>query len=161
MKDSFDQMPDDARLWVYQCNRKFLASELEAINSALQEFLASWVAHGTALKPAYALYYDQIIVLAVDESSHGASGCSIDTSVAFMKSLEQTYGVSLLDRTEIGFMIDQEIRVLNLSKIKESIASDKIKAEDIILNNAVSSVAEFKKSWHQSVDQSWCKKYFT
>ena len=40
-------------------------------------------------------------------------------------------------------------------------ASDKIKAEDIILNNAVSSVAEFKKSWHQSVDQSWCKKYFT
>ena len=161
MNNSFDQMPDDARLWVYQCNRKFIPSELEAINSSLQEFLASWVAHGTELKPAYALYYDQIIVLSVDESSHGASGCSIDTSVAFMKSLEQTYGISLLDRTQIGFMIDQEIRILNLSKIKKAIASDKIKAEDIILNNAVSSVAEFKKSWHQSVDQSWCKKYFT
>jgi hypothetical protein len=57
-------------------------------------------------------------------------------------------------------MIDQEIRVLSLSKIKEAIASDNIKAEDIILNNAVSNVVEFKKSWHQSVDQSWCKKYF-
>ena len=78
-----------------------------------------------------------------------------------MKSLEQTYGVSLLDRTQIGFMIDQEITVLNLSTIKEAITSDEIKAEDIILNNAVSSVVEFKKSWHQSVDQSWCKKYFT
>ena len=76
----------------------------------------------------------------MDESSHGASGCSIDTSVAFMKSLEQTYGVSLLDRTQIGFMIDQEITVLNLSTIKEAITSDEIKAEDIILNNAVSSV---------------------
>jgi hypothetical protein len=77
-----------------------------------------------------------------------------------MKSLEQTYEVSLLDRTQIGFMIDQEIRVLSLSKIKEAIASDNIKAEDIILNNAVSNVVEFKKSWHHSVDQSWCKKYF-
>ena len=161
MNNSFDQMPDDARLWVYQCNRKFLPSELKAINSSLQEFLASWAAHGRALKPAYALYYDQIIVLAVDESSHGASGCSIDMSVAFMKSLEQTYGVSLLDRTQIGFMIDQEITLLNLSTIKEAVTSDKIKAKDIILNNAVSSVAEFKKSSHQSVDQSWCKKYFS
>ena len=141
MNNSFDQMPDDARLWVYQCNRKFISSELEAINSSLQEFLASWAAHGRALKPAYALYYDQIIVLAVDESSHGASGCSIDMSVAFMKSLEQTYGVSLLDRTQIGFMIDQEITLLNLSTIKEAVTSDKIKAKDIILNNAVSSVA--------------------
>ena len=160
MNDFFDQMPDDARLWVYQCNRKFSTSELEAIKPSLQEFLSSWSAHGTALKPAYAIYYDQIIVLAVDESSHGASGCSIDASVAFMKSLEQTYEVSLLDRTQIGFMIDQEIRVLSLSKIKEAIASDNIKAEDIILNNAVSNVVEFKKSRHQSVDQSWCKKYF-
>jgi hypothetical protein len=58
-------------------------------------------------------------------------------------------------------MIGQEIRIINLNKIKKAIASNKIKAEDIILNNAVSSVAEFKKSWHQSVDQSWCKKYFT
>ena len=86
MKNSFDQMPDDARLWVYQCNRKFSPAEIEGINSSLQEFLASWDAHGIALKSSYRLYYDQVIVLAVDQSSHGASGCSIDASVAFMKS---------------------------------------------------------------------------
>ena len=159
MNHSFDQMPDDARLWVYQSNRKFSSLELDDINSSLREFLASWAAHETALKSAYTLYYDQVIVLAVDESSHGASGCSIDASVAFMKSLEQTYAISLLDRTQIGFLIDQEIRVLNLSKIKEAIISHKIKGEDIILNNSVSSVAEFKKSWYQTVNQSWCKKY--
>ena len=161
MNNSFDQMPDDARLWVYQCNRKFISSELEAINSSLQEFLASWSAHGTELKSAYALYYDQVIVLSVDESSHGASGCSIDASVTFMKLLEETYEISLLDRTQIGFVIDKGIMVLNLSQIKEAITSDKIKPKDIILNNAVSSVAEFKKSWYQTVDQSWCKKYLT
>ncbi len=161
MNNSFDQMPDDARLWVYQCNRKFISSELEAINSSLQEFLASWSAHGKELKSAYALYYDQFIVLSVDESSHGASGCSIDASVTFMKLLEETYEISLLDRTQIGFVIDKEIMILNLSQIKEAITSDKIKPKDVILNNAVSSVAEFKKSWYQTVDQSWCKKYLT
>ena len=83
MNHSFDQMPDDARLWVYQSNRKFSSLELENINSSLQEFLASWVAHGTALKSAYNLYYDQVIVLAVDESFHIASGCSVDASVAY------------------------------------------------------------------------------
>ena len=161
MNNSFDQMPDDARLWIYQCNRKFSPAEIEGINSSLREFLASWDAHGIALKSSYRLYYDQVIILAVDQSSHGASGCSIDASVAFMKSLERTYGISLTDRSQIGFVIDEEIIVLNLSQIKEAITSDKIKPEDIILNNAVSSVAEFKKSWYQTVNHSWCKKYLT
>ncbi len=159
MKKSFDQMPEDARLWIYQCNRKFSSAEIEGINSSLQEFLASWDAHGIAIKSSYRLYYDQVIVLAVDESSHGASGCSIDASVAFMKSLERTYEISLTDRTQIGFVIDKEITVLNISQIKKAIISDKIKPDDIILNNSVSSVAEFKKFWYQTVDQSWCKKY--
>ena len=161
MNNSFDQMPDDARLWVYQCNRKFSPTEIESINSSLQEFLDSWDAHGIPIKSSYNLYYDQVIVLVVDESSHGASGCSIDASVAFMKSLELTYKISLTDRTQIGFVIDKEITVLNLNQIKEAIISNKIKPEDIILNNAVSSLAEFKKFWYQTVDQSWCKKYFT
>jgi hypothetical protein len=58
-------------------------------------------------------------------------------------------------------VIDKEITVLNLNQIKEAIISNKIKPKDIILNNAVSSLAEFKKFWYQTVDQSWCKKYFT
>jgi len=161
MNNSFDQMPDDARLWVYQCNRKFSPTEIEGINSSLQEFLDSWDAHGIPIKSSYSLYYDQVIVLVVDESCHGASGCSIDASVAFMKSLELTYKISLTDRTQIGFVIDKEITVLNLNQIKEAIISNKIKPKDIILNNAVSSLAEFKKFWYQTVDQSWCKKYFT
>ena len=161
MNNSFDQMPDDARLWIYQCNRKFSPAEIEGINSSLQEFLASWNAHGIAIKSSYSLYYDQVIVLAVDESSNVASGCSIDASVAFMKSLERTYDISLTDRSQIGFVIDKEIKLLNLSQIKEAIISDKIKPQDIILNNAVSRVWEFKKFWYQTVDQSWCKKYIT
>ena len=158
MNNSFDQMPDDARLWIYQCNRKFSPAEIEAINSSLQEFLASWSAHGIAIKSSYSLYYDQVIVLAVDESSNVASGCSIDASVAFMKSLERTYDISLTDRSQID-SVDKEITLLNC-QIKEAIL-DKIKPQDIILNNAVSSVWEFKKFWYQTVDQSWCKKYFT
>ena len=67
MKKSFDQMPEDARLWIYQCNRKFSSAEIEGINSSLQEFLASWDAHGIAIKSSYRLYYDQVNIRSADD----------------------------------------------------------------------------------------------
>ena len=64
----------------------------------------------------------------VDESNSKIGGCSTDSSVRFVKNIEQDYGVQLFDRQMLAFIINERIQLLPLSKVNSSIESDIIEA---------------------------------
>ena len=99
--DNFDQ---NAKVWVYQSSRPFTEQESALIQNALRDFAMQWTAHNQQLKAAGLLLLNRIIVLVVDETQAGASGCSIDTSVHFIQSLEKSYNVQLFDRMIVNYM---------------------------------------------------------
>ena len=47
MKISFEELPDQARIWIYPSNRPFTEEELERLIPSLDHFVANWAAHGT------------------------------------------------------------------------------------------------------------------
>ena len=81
MVQTENNLPDSSRVWVYQSNRAFTQEELVELKNELDQFGASWEAHGTKLNSAIEIYYNQFIVIFVDESGQEATGCSIDKSV--------------------------------------------------------------------------------
>jgi hypothetical protein len=84
MKISFEELPDQARIWIYPSNRPFTEEELERVIPSLDHFVANWAAHGTPVKrPPYTLPYRRFIVLGVDQDIQKASGCSIDQFSSF------------------------------------------------------------------------------
>ena len=155
----FKKMPPHSRLWVYQVNRKLTPSEGDHVEKSLLQLCESWKAHGFALHASYQLIYSQFIVLAVNESETGASGCSIDSSVHHLKELQQQLGLDLFDRSQVAFLINNEVilyKALNLRKLFESGA---LKQDSLTFNNAVSSLSEFETQWKIPVDRSWLAKY--
>ena len=96
MKISFEELPNQARIWIYPSNRPFTEEELERLIPSLDHFVANWAAHGTPLKAAYTLPYRRFIVLGVDQDNQKASGCSIDSSVRFIQEIEEEFQVTLL-----------------------------------------------------------------
>jgi hypothetical protein len=50
------------------------------------------------LESSYELKYNRFIIIAVNQDVQPATGCSIDSSVEFIQSLEQKYNVDLLDK---------------------------------------------------------------
>lgn len=153
-------LPDHARLWVYQADRKLTAKELANMQTTVASFVESWVAHGSPLQAAYWIKYDQFLVLAVDETGHGASGCSIDSSVALIRKLEHQIGISLLDRTKIAVRQQEHVQLFELSMIKKAIGDGLIQADDIVFNNAVSTYGEWKNQWEVAAVHSWMKRFF-
>ncbi|MFY0688910.1 MAG: hypothetical protein JXQ90_17200 [Cyclobacteriaceae bacterium] len=160
MVASLSKMPDHARLWVYQANRQLINDELEVVASALEEFLKQWAAHGQELKAGYEVLYDQMIVMAVDESFAGASGCSIDSSVSVLRALGEELGVSFLDRSQIAFLKGDQIEMHALSSLKAEVESGNITTDMKIFNNAVTTLGDWKNAWLQSAGDSWMKRYF-
>ena len=155
MNTTTHQMPPDARLWVYQSNKPLSDAELKAIREEGEQFIAGWSAHGAALRASFEILYGRFVVIAVDEKQALASGCSIDKSVHFIKSLEQKFNLNFFDRMQVAYKKGNEILACPLNEF-EKLADQKIVDENtIVFNNMVNSKAAFEKEWEIPLKQSW------
>ncbi|MGC4033963.1 MAG: hypothetical protein QM754_19965 [Tepidisphaeraceae bacterium] len=155
----FDSLPAHSRLWVYQANRKITASEKEILEAGLMDLCSNWSAHGTPLQTSFVLRYDRFVVMAVNEAVHGASGCSIDSSVNYLKSLQSELGLDFFDRSQVAFIDGQEIFAYPFSSIKTLIANQTLSSETLSFDNAVSTKADWEKLWVVPVKKSWMARF--
>jgi hypothetical protein len=89
-----NRLPLHSTTWVYQSSRLFTETEAVEIAQRAKQFAAQWTAHKVGVAGDGDLLYNLFVVLMADEDVTGVSGCSIDSSVHFIKSLEKDYGVS-------------------------------------------------------------------
>jgi len=156
----FEQMPSQARVWVYQADRRLDDQEMKAIREDLEKFCDQWNTHGSKMPTSFDIKYNQFLILAVDESQLGASGCSIDSSVKKLRELEAKYNLSLLDKGKIPFLDDQEVFTISLPGVKSTIAEGKLDKDTLIFNPLVDKKQDLDEKWLIPAKESWLKKFF-
>jgi hypothetical protein len=144
-----------SRVWVYQSDRKLTADETVQIQMHMDNFTRSWTAHNNQLKAKAEIRYNRFLVLIVDESQAGASGCSIDKSVNFMKQLEQEFGINLFDRFNLAYRDGEEVISVPRHQFEELLKSGTINTETIVFNNLAQNVAELETKWEVPFKDSW------
>ena len=157
---TFDQIADSARVWIYQSNRILSEAEIAHIEKEAQAFLNEWTAHGATLHASARVLHKQFLAIALDEGINQASGCSIDSSVAFVKQLEQTFGNSFFDRTQVAFLLEGEVNITSLSEVKEKIKGGSIGEDTLTFNNLITSKQDLEAQWITPVKETWLKRYF-
>jgi hypothetical protein len=156
----FEDLPEESKIWIYQSNRKFSDAEFSEIETLLQGFLADWAAHGTSLESSYQLKYNRFIIIAVNQDVQMATGCSIDSSVAFIQSLEQKYSVDLLDKMNVTFKLGEHIAHKPLIDFKKMVKDKAVTENTIVFNNLINNVQEFNESWEVAAMDSWHSRFF-
>ena len=156
----FDNLPEESRIWIYQSNRKFSDEEVSEIEKLLEEFLNNWSAHGSALEASFTIKYNRFIIIAINQELHQATGCSIDSSVAFIQSLEQKYSVDLLDKMNVSFKQGEFITYKPLLDFKKLAKDRSVSENTIVFNNLVNTIAEMKESWEVPASDSWHSRFF-
>ncbi len=155
----FDQLPDHSRLWIYASERTFTPVEEEIIGKNLTEFCNQWTAHSAPLSTSWLVAHHCFIILAVDESSAGASGCSIDGSVRNLKALAQSIGADIFDRRNIHLLISGNLEIHPLDTLRSRFAEGRISGDDLIFDNLVATKGEWKMRWLQKVSESWAARF--
>ena len=130
----FDQLEDQAKVWSYQADRLLTDTEVQWITEQLGPFLEEWAAHGTKLKAYGEVVNHAHLILAVDESAHNASGCSIDTSVRFIKQLEKELQLSFFNRLKMLTLSNGQFAYVNYADLSD------LPVETIVFNKTVSKV---------------------
>ena len=156
----FDQLPDNARVWIYPSSRKFPPDEVLVIRQKTKAFLEQWTAHGTQLQAGLDLPYDLFIVLGLNESIQSASGCSIDASVHFIQSLEETFKITLLDKMNVTFRNNNAIDHISLKEFRTKAKEKKVNSDVIVFNNLVQNKMEYDSLWEVPASSSWHARYF-
>ena len=160
MMTEFDQMPDNARLWIYQAERSLREEELLVVKKTTEQFLSQWQTHGQDLKSAYRLEYNQFLIISIDESFRKASGCSIDSSVHLVQAFEKELRISFMTTSEIAFLMNEEIRLLPFSGLSKQVENKQVTPETMVFDNTVKNLAEFRQQWLIPCSQTWVNKYF-
>ena len=158
MNVKFEELPEDSRIWVYQSNRRFSEEETSEISIELESFLKSWTSHTKPIRSAFQIKYNRFIFIAVDKDFE-TSGCSIDSSVSFIQSLEKKYKVDLLDKMNIAYKTDNEIELTSLADFKNLLKSKSITEDTIVFNNLVSNIFEYNSNWETSIKNSWHSRF--
>lgn len=156
---NFQEMADSSRVWVYQAARPFTEQETAHITTNLTSFLENWQAHGANLKASFLIKYNQFLVLAVDEASNVATGCSIDASVHFIQQIERDLNLDLMNKMNVSFRASDQIATVSMADFKSFAANAKVNSDTIVFNNLVRSKAEFETAWEVAASQSWHARF--
>jgi hypothetical protein len=156
----FNTLPAFSRVWIYQADRRLLPAETEIVSNRLQSFCQSWNTHGNGMPSSFTIQEDQLIILAVDESNLGASGCSIDSSVKVLWELESLLGINLTDHGRVSYKsLGGELKIAPALGIKSKVTAGEIVKETLVINPLIQRKEELDHVWILA-GNSWLNKYF-
>lgn len=156
----FDNMPDNSRLWIFQSESFIPYENMERISARILNFLDEWQAHGKDLKASFIVKYDRFVIVALDEASYQATGCSIDKLTHLISNLEKELNISLLDRTQIAFRDDNGmVNTMHMIDFRAALESQELDEDTIVFNNLIEKKSQLNKEWEVPIARSWHKQW--
>ncbi len=152
----FDQLPGSSRTWVFASDRTLSSSQSAQLLSAVDQFLAEWKAHGEPLTVGRDWKHNRFLTVAVDQSTAGASGCSIDGLFRILKSIEHRVGASLVTS---GLVLYRDrsgaIRSVTRETFAKLARAGEVDRGTTVFDPSVTSLAEWRSNFESDVAHSW------
>ena len=149
-----------SRVWVYMADRRLSDMEAVQLKEMMQTFSRAWVSHNQKLKSGSDLLFNQFAVLMADESQAGASGCSIDSSVRFMQSAGEEFGIDFFNRMLFAYLDDNgEVNTVNSTEFAELYQRGVIDQDTFVFDNLVDNLEKLRNDWVKPLNSSWHKRF--
>jgi hypothetical protein len=155
----FENLPEDARIWIYQSNKRLTENQTIEISDKLKTFLNQWAAHGQDLMAAFEIKYDRFITIGLNQAANKATGCSIDSQVQFVQALEKEYNIDLLDKMNVSFKQGEFVNYKPLTDFRAMAKNGAVGKKTIVFNNLVTNKAEYLENWEVPASESWHARF--
>ena len=156
---SFNLLPPNAKVWIYQSDSNLSSTDVELIEKEVKFFLNNWSTHNKEIESSYEIRYNRFLIIGLNENINSASGCSIDKSVNFIKNLQSILKVNFLNRLDVAYKIGNEINSISLLEFQTMIRENKLSKDSIIYNNMIDTKKLYLNNWETTIENSWHKKF--
>ena len=157
----FDKLPADARLWVFAADKPLVDGRARELLDEVDAFLAQWKAHGHPLRCGRAWRNSRFLAIGVDQSTAGASGCSIDGLFRALQRIQPALGASLLPSGRVFWRNgDGEIVMGERSEFTRLAKAGAIGARTPVFDTTLVTAGAWRDSFECLAGESWHKTLF-
>ena len=147
---NFNTISDNSRIWIYAAEKKLTNNQETYILDYISDHLQNWDAHKVPLIAGVTILENHFIIVALDESENGASGCSIDRLQNMIQDLEKELSVSLLNRLNVFCRINDEIQCV------PSFQLDGIAKENTLFYDLTIQKKSDLHTYLKPISEGWC-----
>lgn len=149
-----EQFAHTSRVWVYGFDKELNEKAIQEVKTRLNNFLASWQHHGKSVKGGFSIAQNRFVIIT---TGHSVSGCSIDSSVAVFKQINNDLGLNALNPNLIFYENERGVQAVERSAFQQLINDKKVDQETTVYNLMVETVQDIeegrfrlplKNSWH-------------
>jgi len=152
----FDNLPSDARIWVFGAERPLTEDEEAQLLDAVDGFLEDWAAHGVPLHGARSWRHGRFLIVGVDESTAPPSGCSIDALVRVLKGLESDTGVRFLGNEAVWYLSGGHIHRASRPEFRRLVQEGSLTPNVIVFDNSITRLADLRQNrWEGPARDRW------
>lgn len=154
----YTNISDNARVFIYPCNRKFYPQEIELLTQKITDFIANWKQEDTMFKVSYQFLYSRFIIFLINESS-ALTNKDVDKQVAFILQLQQEYEVELLDKMNVCFKQGEFVQYKEIKEFKKLLKNKSVNDKTIVFDNLVQTKYELENYWEVPITESWYNRF--
>jgi len=150
----------ESRIWIYQADRFLNDQEILNIYKKLEGLLSQWNTHGKSLS-AEAWVEDRLfLILAVDESKQYASGCSIDQSTNFVRTIGNRINVDFFNRMNFVYQDEAgEPQLISDKELPKLYEKGTIDDQTLFYDTTIAKKGEWIDHKLKPLTESWHKRF--
>ena len=153
---SFRDLPGDARVWIFAAADPLSPEATARLLREVDDYLAQWKAHDEPLTCARDWRDGRFLAIGVDQSTAGASGCSIDALFRILQGLQASLGAALLSGARV-FHRDAKGCVVSTDRAEfaRRASSGTITSRTPVFDTTVVTAAAYRQAFERPMGESW------
>jgi hypothetical protein len=152
----FDVLPGDARVWVFGAANELTDTASNRLLRAVDEFLTEWNAHGSPLTCGREWREGRFLAIGVDQSTAGASGCSIDGLFRTLARLEPELGTTLLGGGRVYYRdATGRVNVATRGAFNQLARDGQVGPDTLAFDTSITSAAAWRDRFERPIRESW------
>ena len=153
---SFDSLPDDARVWVFGAADEISGDAGDRLLGAVDDFLSQWNAHGSPLVCGREWRDGRFLAIAVDQSTAGASGCSIDGLFRTLARLEPELGTTMLGGGRVYYRdANGRVNVSTRTAFNALAHDGRVGPDTPVFDTSITTAGAWRERFERPVRESW------
>lgn len=155
MYTPFQNLTDQASIWIYQADRQLDAATIQAILDRAKPFLDTWTSHGRPLLAGAEIRHTYFLILGIEKADFELSCCTTDSAIQFLHGLKEAMGIDFLDRKKVVIQSSNQYTAIPIQEIKEKLKTKSIPSDAYTFNNIINQKGDLATKWLIPVHQAW------
>lgn len=152
----FETLPDSSRIWVFGSDRPLEAGESSRLLAETDLFLEGWAAHGSPLRASREWTDSRFLTIAVDQSTAGASGCSIDGLFRTLSAFGSGIGANLVGSGRVFYRdAGGVVQSVSRDRFTELASSGVITTATRVFDTTVQTLGDWRNQFERIASESW------